>query len=94
MVAQADTAQPRQRVVSPSGEEYFIQAASFSSPDNAMRAKASLSEIGPVNILPVDTGERTLYRVTVGPLKDAARAEMAIAHAAELGMPGARIVTP
>ncbi|MGI9481995.1 MAG: septal ring lytic transglycosylase RlpA family protein [Hyphomicrobiales bacterium] len=94
MVAQANTAQPKPRTVSSSGDGYFIQAASFSSPDNAMRAKANLREIGPVNILPVDTGERTLYRVTVGPLKDAARAEMAIAHAAEMGMPGARIVTP
>lgn len=73
--------------------QYFVQAASFSSPDNAMRAKVSLSEIGPVDIMPVSVGERTLYRVSVGPLSSAESAEQAKYEIAERGMPGARVVT-
>ena len=81
------------RIVEPVGETYFVQAASFSSPDNAQRAKINLSDVGPVNISPVDTGTNTFYRVTVGPLSGPEHAERALNEVALKGMPDARIVT-
>ena len=95
MLADARVNQPVQAMASPQPVEagqYFVQAASFSSPDNARRAKVSLSEIGPVDISPVAVGERTLYRVSVGPLDSAASAEQAKYEILGKGMPGARVI--
>ena len=46
----------------------------------------------PVDISPIAVGERTLYRVSVGPLDSAASAEQAKYEILEKGMPGARVI--
>ncbi|MEM7429127.1 MAG: septal ring lytic transglycosylase RlpA family protein [Pseudomonadota bacterium] len=72
---------------------YFVQAASFSSSDNAERARLRLGAIGPVVVSPVTVGYSTFYRVRVGPLADTRSAYDIAEIVRDQGMPDARVVT-
>lgn len=71
----------------------FVQAAAFSNPANAERARANLSGIGDVAITPLAAQSGMIYRVRVGPLDSERQAYEAVQQVAALGMHGATIVT-
>ena len=73
---------------------YHVQVGTFSVRDNADRLVAKLGDAWPGRVDPVrlDNG-RTLYRVRLGPFRDADEAAMARAAAARHGLNDARIVT-
>ena len=69
-----------------------IQAGSFRNKDNAERARAVLSSIGPVDVAEVDVGGEAFYRVRVGPFADAIEAVAALPRVTEAGYQGAKII--
>jgi rare lipoprotein A len=70
----------------------FVQAGVFADPNNARSARASLSGIGPVQVLPVNGATGTFYRVRVGPLASTDAAVDALAQVHAAGMPDARLI--
>ena len=88
----------------PSG--YDVQVAAFADPANAERAASRLATIGQMTggqsnggqwtgapaIRALDRDGRRLYRVVLGPWRDAGSADSARAGAAALGYDGARVV--
>ncbi len=79
-------------VVQPAGAGFYVQAAAFSDPDNADRTRAQLAPIGPVEVAPLSQGSRTLYRVRVGPLRDAGQADQALRQVVAAGHSDARVI--
>ncbi|WP_137392094.1 septal ring lytic transglycosylase RlpA family protein [Rhodoligotrophos defluvii] len=77
---------------SPGGQGYYIQAAALSNPDNADRVRSQLASLGPVEVMPVEAGARTLFRVRVGPLTDPASADSTLRGVIAAGYADARIV--
>jgi cell division protein FtsN len=71
---------------------YFVQVGSFSDPTNAERTRMELAGAGPVEITPVSGINGELYRVRIGPLKSASRAERALEQAVSAGHLDARLV--
>lgn len=70
----------------------YLQAAAFASEDYANRARTMLRSIGPVRIDPFPRGDRTLYRVRVGPYADRDTAQAALERLREVGFEGAHLV--
>jgi rare lipoprotein A len=71
---------------------YFVQVGSFSDPTNAERTRTELAGAGPVEITPVSGINGELYRVRIGPLTSASRAERALEQAVSAGHLDARLV--
>lgn len=69
----------------------FIQVGSFGLKSNADKAKATLSKLGQINLMPVEMQGKTLYRVRLLPNKSESR-EAVLKKVADLGYPGARIM--
>lgn len=70
----------------------FLQAAAFSTEDYARKARTMLRGIGPVLITELPRGDRTLYRVRVGPYADRNEALNALDRVREVGFEGAHLV--
>lgn len=70
---------------------WFIQAGAFSSEDNAQRLAERLKTYAGTDILPLETGGRTLHRVRVGPFENQASAAEALSRLQEQGVSDARI---
>ena len=88
------TGAPRQAapyLVAPAGGP-AIQAGSFRNWENAERARAVLSGIGPVNVDEVSVAGDTYYRVRVGPFSDGIAAAAALPQVTEAGYQGAKII--
>lgn len=75
------------------GGQSYVQVGSFRDAANASRLRYALASAGPVEIVPVDVGGITYFRVRVGPFGDAAAAAGALARARDAGAEGARLVT-
>jgi rare lipoprotein A len=71
---------------------YFVQVGSFSDPSNAERTRMELAGAGPVEVTPVSGINGQLYRVRIGPLTSASRAERALEQAVSAGHLDARLV--
>ncbi|MCP1335766.1 SPOR domain-containing protein [Hyphomicrobiales bacterium FT118] len=73
---------------------FHVQVGTFSQRDNADRLVARLGRDWPGSIDPVQSSDgRTLYRVRLGPFRDAGEAAQARDAAARHGLNDARIVT-
>jgi rare lipoprotein A len=72
--------------------DLFLQAGVFSQETNAERARSRLRPIGPVVITSMQRGDRTLYRVQVGPYGDQTEADAALQRVREVGFEGAHVV--
>lgn len=83
------TNQPAQ--VSTAGQ-YYVQAASFSNQDNAMRLQQRLSAIGRVAVDETRVGSTVYYRVRVGPIADSTAASQALEQVMAAGQPDAHVV--
>ena len=70
----------------------FVQAASFSKPDNAARLKSKLSDIGSADVYGAEVQGRQFYRVRIGPLRDVEHADQVLELVIARGFPGARII--
>jgi rare lipoprotein A len=86
------TASPAAATTDASGTRYYIQAASFSSRANALTLQDHLRHIGNVLVDQSTIGDRTYFRVRVGPLDDPDAAERALQHVRAAGQRDARIV--
>lgn len=74
------------------GKDLFVQAGAFTRYDNANRLRARLSTVGRVFIMHKLVDDRDFYRVRIGPLKDVAAADRALAEVTRQGVEGARII--
>ncbi|MDP9137370.1 MAG: septal ring lytic transglycosylase RlpA family protein [Pseudomonadota bacterium] len=70
---------------------YFIQVGAFSNFGNAERARTNLADLGTVQVTPVSSGVKTLYRVTLGPLA-VSSAEDALSQVQAQGHHDARLL--
>jgi cell division septation protein DedD len=53
-----------------SPESYYLQVGAFSDPERAKSAVDNLRGTYPVAVIPADSGDRSLYRLFVGPLNE------------------------
>lgn len=87
------TASPAAATTDASGARYYIQAASFSNRANALTLQDHLRHIGNVLVDQSTVGDRTYFRVRVGPLDDPGAAERALQNVRAAGQRDARIVS-
>ena len=69
----------------------YIQLAAFQNPDNADRARRSVSHLGPAAVYRADVSGDTFYRLRLGPFVDPNDADRLLAQVVQAGYPGARI---
>jgi rare lipoprotein A len=70
----------------------FVQAGTFSNPDNATRAKQRLASLGAVETVTMDAASGTLYQVRVGPLSDTDEAGQVLGQVIAAGHRDARLI--
>ena len=70
---------------------FYIQAASFRQLDHAQSLKDELAHLGIFDILPVEIGSDTFYRVRVGPFPEEGEAVRFRKKIAETGLQDARV---
>jgi len=75
-----------------SASAYIIQAGSFSAEENARRLASRLSGMALLAVDNVDIGEKSWWRVRVGPFKNQQEADAVLARVRAAGAPDARIV--
>lgn len=82
---------PEHVAPSPDGNIY-IQIGAYAHKENAQRVVQKLSHIGDSKIAPIRSGDRTLYRVRLGPLDDTAEAKAVLQKIVESGHSDARVL--
>ncbi len=70
----------------------FVQAGAFTSYDNANRLRGRLAGIAPTFIDPVMVGRTQFFRVRLGPLDTAERADTVLAEVVGAGNNGAQVI--
>ena len=70
----------------------FVQAGTFSKPDNARRLQMTLSNLGPVSVQQVNTKGQMLFRVRIGPMASAEDADRVLDRVIAAGQQDARVV--
>ena len=70
----------------------YVQAGAFSEFNNANRVRSTLSGLGPTNVTQVNTGQKMVFRVRLGPVKSVAEADKLLAQVAASGYPEARVI--
>lgn len=89
-------AKPIEQNVSQTGAtlegRYFIQAGSFSEEANANKLSSSLGSISTASVSKVDAGEKSWWRVKLGPFAEREDAMSALEKVRSSGAPDARIV--
>lgn len=73
-------------------QKLFVQAGSFSSYQNALRLRAQLSTLGPVEIKHAFIDDTDYFRVHLGPLDNVTHADNMLAQVMASGAEEARIV--
>lgn len=79
-------------VATAGGGDAWIQAGAFSSLQNARRLEAQLQGFGGTVVAPVDSAGGTLYRVRIGPMADAGRAQQVLDQVRAAGFGNAVVV--
>jgi len=70
----------------------YIQAASYSNINNAMRAKSNLAAIGNVEMTHIEIGQRTYYRLRVGPIRNPHTVQQTLNQIVDIGHTDAHII--
>jgi cell division protein FtsN len=70
----------------------YVQVGTFSVKSNAEKIQQNLQNIGDVALNQVKVGEKSLYRVQIGPLKDKEEAKAALEKTISSGHPNALLV--
>jgi Flp pilus assembly protein TadD len=78
-------------VSKPEPHAYYVQAGAFATEDRADKLAASLDTMG-ARVSPTIVGGRSLYRVRIGPFKDAQQANDALGMAKSLGHTDVKVV--
>jgi len=74
-------------------DRVFVQAGAFAQRDNAERVEARIAEFGRVQVTAASVNGVAMYRVRLGPFKNAEQASRLLARIVNSGYPGARIVS-
>jgi rare lipoprotein A len=74
------------------GEGFSVQAGAFSDRAKAQHIADTLAGAGTAAVRPLDMPDKKIYRVVVGPWRDAAKAQAARAQVIALGYADARVV--
>jgi rare lipoprotein A len=72
--------------------QYFVQVGTFADPGNAERTREELSDVGPVQIMPLEGSQGMVYRVRVGPIASAERAGNMLRQVVAHGHGDARVI--
>jgi len=80
--------QPRQGLEA----RYYVQAAAFSSRENAERLRRDLGRVGQVAVDELTVGSSTYYRVRLGPLHDESTANRMLRQVRDAGQRDAHII--
>src|SRR6185436_1652924 len=85
---------PKKAAPAPKGEvhAYFVQAGAFATEERADKLAQSLDSMG-ARVSPTTVGGRSLYRVRIGPFKDAQQANEALLVAKSMGHDDVKVVT-
>jgi cell division protein FtsN len=75
----------------PEPQAYYVQAGAFATEDRAEKLAASLDMMG-ARVSPTTVGGRSLYRVRIGPFKDAKQANDALGMAKSLGHTDVKVI--
>ncbi len=70
----------------------YVQAGAFANQANAEALKIQLSDLGPVDVNPINVNGTELYRVRVGPLQDPQAANSMLQQITGRGHTNARVV--
>lgn len=70
----------------------FVQAASFANKDYAQRLSSELETYGPTSLVPLEMGNRRMWRVRVGPWGAQGQAERILDKVRKAGFKDARLV--
>jgi rare lipoprotein A len=70
----------------------YVQAGAFAQPENALRLKAKLTQLGNVNVTGTSINGANLYRVRIGPVPSVDEADRLLERVVDSGVPEARIV--
>lgn len=93
MANTAPASSRRVRLANIPANSIYIQAASYSNIDNAIRARSNLAAIGRVEMTRIEIGHRSYYRLRVGPMHNSQSARQALGEVVDAGHVDARIVT-
>lgn len=88
--------QKTEHTITPVGakpEGFYVQAASFSDRENAMRLSQRLKSMGRVAVDPLAVGDQTYYRVRIGPMQDQATAHRTLDQVQASGQRDAHLVS-
>ncbi len=72
--------------------EYYVQVGTFADAGNAERTRESLAGVGPVQVMPLEGSQGTVYRVRVGPIANAEQAGAALQQVVHTGHGDARVI--
>ena len=70
----------------------FVQAGTFSHPDNAKRLQTTLSSLGQISVQQVSTKGQLLFRVRIGPFASAEEADKVLDRVIAAGQQDAKII--
>lgn len=83
---------PSSNVAAPVLPGTYVQAGAFANQANAEALKIQLSDLGPVDVNPINVNGTELYRVRVGPLQDPQAANSMLQQITGRGHTNARVV--
>jgi len=83
---------PSAGLPSGSGARIFVQAASFSQPENAQRARLQMAALGGAQVTTGSVGGVNVYRVRLGPVATPQEADRLLGRLVGSGYYEARIV--
>lgn len=85
---------PEPQAVASSGLQstYFIQIASFTDHENAVRARDTFAAAWPVQFIELNGASGPVYRVRLGPIADSADAQTALENAYAAGFSDAHLI--
>jgi rare lipoprotein A len=70
----------------------YVQAGAFAQRNNAERVESRIAQLGRVQVTAASVNGVAMYRVRLGPFKNAEQASRLLARVVDSGFPGARIV--
>lgn len=76
----------------PAGNNFYIQAGSFSRKETADNLKSQLHKYGNIRVIPADIDGTRYYRVQVGPFYGKTDANIALLKIKDTGLPDAKVV--
>lgn len=88
----APTRERMREAVTPTQGDLYVQAGSFSIPENAEHLATRLQRMGPTSVTQQQRGDKNWYRVRVGPLKQVAQAQDVLQDINALGIADAKII--